>query len=329
MNARAILSFSRDLEFASETELAKRMGCERGLWLRATVQELIDNSLDAAEETGVATPEISVRTDGDTPTVTDNGPGMPPEMVERLCIRSERTSTREAYAAPDRGAQGNALQLIMALPFGFCLEDARLTITSQGVEHTIVMRVNRLEGRIRLERSACEAEDRRGTIITLDWPEKIVLDVIETLIDHHAWLNPHAEFQLNDDVLWQATAEVAKWPLAAPIPPQWYTPERFAHRVLLEIRRDREITVAQFLGFFKGLTSSTKHSEVAVAADLSYQPLAALLDTSGTTLDLDRTRVLLTAMQRASRAPKPHVLGAVGKETFELWAASKPDYGGP
>ena len=27
MSARAVLSFSRDLEFATETELAKRMGC--------------------------------------------------------------------------------------------------------------------------------------------------------------------------------------------------------------------------------------------------------------------------------------------------------------
>jgi hypothetical protein len=42
-------SFSRDLEFASEAELAKRMGCPRRLWLRAAVKELIDNALDAAE----------------------------------------------------------------------------------------------------------------------------------------------------------------------------------------------------------------------------------------------------------------------------------------
>ena len=104
--------------------------------------------------------------------------------------------------------------------------------------------------------------------------------------------------------------------------------ERFAHRVLLEIRRDPEITVAQFLASFKGLTSSTKRSEVAAAAELSYQPLAALLDESGTALDLDRTLRLLDAMQEASRPPKHAVLGAVGKETFEAWAANL-DYGTP
>ena len=77
-----------------------------------------------------------------------------------------------------------------------------------------------------------------------------------------------------------------------PIPPHWYDPDRFAHRVLLEIKRDPEITVAQFLTTFKGLTSSTKRSEVAAAADLSYKPLAALLDDSGTDLDLERTQAL-------------------------------------
>ena len=108
------LSFARDLEFATEPELSKRMGCQRALWLRAAVKELLDNSLDATEEAGVA-PEVTIEVDGGTITVADNGPGMPPELVEQLCIRSERTSTREGYAAPDRGAQGNALQVLMAL----------------------------------------------------------------------------------------------------------------------------------------------------------------------------------------------------------------------
>jgi signal transduction histidine kinase len=104
VSARAILSFSRDLEFATETELAKRMGCSRCFWLRATLKELIDNALDAAEEAGLGAPSILVCIEDGALTVADNGPGMPPELVERLCVRSGRTSTREAYAAPDRGA---------------------------------------------------------------------------------------------------------------------------------------------------------------------------------------------------------------------------------
>jgi hypothetical protein len=71
------------------------------------------------------------------------------------------------------------------------------------------------------------------------------------------------------------------------------------------------------------LTSSTKRSEAAAAADLSYKPLAALLDGSGIDLERGRTAVLLNAMQEASRPPKHAVLGAVGKESFEDWALNR------
>ena len=100
--------------------------------------------------------------------VADNGPGMSPELVERLCIRSERTSTREAYAASDRGAQGNALQVLMALPFGFGREEAGLTITSRGMEHAITLRVNRLEQRIDLERTTREVPTSPAPIVAID-----------------------------------------------------------------------------------------------------------------------------------------------------------------
>ena len=307
MTVRTALSFSRDLEFANETELAKRMGCARCYWLRAAVKEVIDNSLDACEEVGLETPSILVAVEGNELAVADNGPGMSPELVERLCVRSERTSTREAYAACDRGAQGNALQVLMALPFGFGLEDAGFTIASQGVEHTIRLRVNRLEQHVDLERSTREAPTRPGTVVAIAWPEEIDIEDVEKLIDQHAWLNPHAGFQL-DDLHWEPTAAVTKWTPGLPIPAHWYEPDRFAHRVLLEIMRNPEITVAQFLTTFKGLTSSTKRSEVAAAADLSYKPLAALLDESGT--DLDRARTGRSAARHAEREPAAQARGS-------------------
>ena len=66
----------------------------------------------------------------------------------------------------------------MALPFGFGLEEARLTITSQGVEHAITLRVNRLHGRIDLERAAREVEAGPGAVFALTWPEEIDLDEV-------------------------------------------------------------------------------------------------------------------------------------------------------
>jgi DNA topoisomerase VI subunit B len=324
---RTAFSFSRELEFATEPELAKRLGCTRALWLRAALKELVDNAIDAAEEAGID-PAIAVTLERDTLTVADNGPGMPPELVERLCVRSERTSSREAYAAPDRGALGNALQVLMALPFGSGHDQAVTVITSRGVEHTITLRVNRLEGRIDVERVERPVPDAPGTTITIARPPQHSLinasrDEAIVLLSDHAWLNPHVEITLNDDGgRWERTTSIRKWTPGLPVPPHWYSLERFCHRVLLEIRRDPKVTVNQFLAGFKGLASTVKRAEVAANAQLSYGHLAALLDESGTSVDPWQASLLLDAMQQASRAPKHAALGGIGRETFADWVAA-------
>jgi DNA topoisomerase VI subunit B len=195
---RSILSFSRDLEFATETELAKRVGCRRHYRLRVVVKEMIDNSLDSAEEHGID-PEITITIDGSGLTVADNGPGMSAELVERLCIRSERTSIREAFAACDPGSQGNALPVIMALAFGFGREEAGLTITSRGVEHAITLRVNRLKGCIDLERATRDAATTPGTSISLVWPMPLDRNDVCRMVYRHALLNQHAAFAIRGD----------------------------------------------------------------------------------------------------------------------------------
>jgi hypothetical protein len=163
---RQAFSFSRDLEFATEPELAKRMGCPRPIWLRAALKELIDNSLDAAKEAGIES-AIRVALDENILSVSDNGPGMSPELVERLCIRSERTSTREAYAAPDRGVQGNAVQVIVALPLGLGRDEAVTAITSRGVEHRIILKVNRLQQQLEVERTERAVPETPGAKVGL------------------------------------------------------------------------------------------------------------------------------------------------------------------
>ena len=322
MSPRRVLSFARDLEFATEAELAKRMGCPRAFWLRAAVKELIDNALDAAEEIGRA-PEIVVTIDADRLTVAHAGSGMPPELVERLCDRSERTSSREAYAAPDRGAQGNALQVLMALSLGFGRYQAVTTITSRGVEHLIVLRVNRLEGRIEVERIERPVPETSGTTVTLTWPGPIDLAEVLALVREHAAPNAHARLQLRDGtcVRWcsAGSARVAKWTPGKPTPIHWYSLDRFEHRVLLELRHDPAITVAQFVGRFAGLSDRSKRARIAEAAGLRYVRLDALLDRDETRLAAAPTQVLFEAMRSEAREPKPAVLGAVGKEWLEGW----------
>lgn len=113
---RATFRTSRLLDFASEKELTAQTGHPSSEWPLVIIKELVDNALDACEEAGIA-PEIAVRVGAHGITVSDNGPGLPAKVVEDILDFSVRVSSREAYVSPSRGAQGNALKTIVAMPF--------------------------------------------------------------------------------------------------------------------------------------------------------------------------------------------------------------------
>ncbi len=85
---RTTFTTSRLMEFCSEKELVNQTGHSTECWPLVVLKEL-----------------------------ADNGPGIPDKTVEGILDYSIRVSSREAYVAPDRGAQGNALKTILAMPF--------------------------------------------------------------------------------------------------------------------------------------------------------------------------------------------------------------------
>lgn len=102
---RETFTTSRLLDFFAEKELIAQVGHPVRDWPLVVVKELIDNTLDACEESGIA-PIIHVAVTDGAITVNDNGPGIPSETVRGALDFSVRVSSREAYVAPDRGAQG-------------------------------------------------------------------------------------------------------------------------------------------------------------------------------------------------------------------------------
>ena len=113
---RATFRTSRLLDFSSEKELVAQTGHRREVWPLVILKELVDNSIDACEEAGIA-PEIIVTVDRSGITVADNGPGLPAKTIKGVIDFSVRVSSREAYVSPTRGAQGNALKTLVAMPF--------------------------------------------------------------------------------------------------------------------------------------------------------------------------------------------------------------------
>jgi DNA topoisomerase VI subunit B len=107
---------SRLLDFASPKELIAQTGHQPAQWPLVVIKEAIDNEIDACEERGIA-PEITVVANAIGITVIGNGPGIPSETVKRVLDFTVRVSSREAYVSPTRGAQGNALKTIIAMPF--------------------------------------------------------------------------------------------------------------------------------------------------------------------------------------------------------------------
>src|ERR671914_439388 len=124
---RITFKTSRLLDFCSEKELVAQTGHQKADWPLVVLKELMDNSLDGCEESGIA-PEISVTVNSQGITVADNGPGLPVETIKNILDYAVRVSSREAYMAPDRGAQGNALKTIVAMPFALTGDKGQVVI---------------------------------------------------------------------------------------------------------------------------------------------------------------------------------------------------------
>ena len=168
---RTTFETSRLLDFCSEKELTAQIGHDTDDWPLVVLKELIDNALDACEEANVA-PEIAVKVDLDGITISDNGPGIPGETITGAMDYSVKVSNREAYVAPDRGAQGNALKTLLAMPFVLDGNRGRVDVAAHGERREITFKVDpiRQEPVISVETKAAE-NVKNGTSVKLWWPD--------------------------------------------------------------------------------------------------------------------------------------------------------------
>jgi hypothetical protein len=116
---REIFTTSRELEYFTESELTTQTGYDRGVWWpHVIVKEALDNAIDECELAGVA-PEITLAFSEREISITDNGRGIPPEVVAKICDYSTRTSDKRAYVSPKGMGTTSVRQLFEQLSLQF------------------------------------------------------------------------------------------------------------------------------------------------------------------------------------------------------------------
>ena len=335
---RQVFTTSRELEYFSESELTTQTGYQKEQWWPGVVvKELLDNALDACEQAGVA-PVISVNVQGRSVVVTDNGPGIASEVVHKILDFSTRTSDKQAYVSPTRGAQGNALKTLLAIPYVLSGgKTGTMEIESQGVRHTISVSTDHIARRPRVEHGTEEIVRIDGTSISLELDSASSHDVLEgtqnlqKLVFDYALFNPHATLILrqpgDESHFPSTTTNWRKWLPSDPTSAHWYNIERFetllASYVAAERDGDRARTVREFVSEFRGLSSTVKQKKVTARLGLSRAYLRELVVGEGQ-LDRQVLSQLLMEMQASSKPVKPEALGVLGQNHFRQHLSS-PD----
>jgi DNA topoisomerase VI subunit B len=321
---RKAFTISRLAEFVSESELVKQIGHPVTDWALVILKEGVDNALDEAEEAGVP-PVIEIAVEPGSITVSDQGRGVPSETVEKLIDYSARTSSRAAFVSPTRGAQGNALQTIIAMPFALASRDCEtVAIESQGVEHRIAFATDPIRQTPRpvIERRASLV--KTGTRLTVLWPNSAssILDEAKRdflqLAETFTWLNPHLSLTLtwNGDIVFEAEPTLpdwARWRPSAPTSAHWYNAETLQRLIGAEVAFAEDHGLSQrpvrdFIADFRGLSATAKTKAICDSLSLSRRSLADVA------VDPPLVARLLHSMKEGSRAPKPKDLGMIGRD---------------
>lgn len=330
---RTTFRTSRAIDYFSEKELVTQTGHGPQAWPLVVLKELLDNALDACEEAGTP-PNINVKVTRDAITVGDNGPGLPADTVKGVLDFSIRVSSREAYVAPDRGAQGNALKTIIAMPLVLDGEKGEVEIAGSGTTHRIILRVDPIRQVPVVNHEQTGDENAKsGTSVTVYWPNSacsILADAKSHFLQiasAYTYLNPHLTLTvawMGEQTRFHATApDWAKWVPSRPTSPQWYTQEQCERLIAAYVAHDQDAgqdrTVREFIVEFAGLTGRVKQKAVLDETGLSRKKLSFLRNSEG--LQHDIVTRLLGAMQQHSKPIRPAALGIIGrahlKQRFE------------
>ncbi len=202
---RTTFETSRAAEYFDARQLSALVGVSQDEFASVCLKELADNSLDACETAGVA-PVVGVKVEREDDlirlSVSDNGPGIPAEVVRKILDYNIRVSDKAAYRSPTRGAQGNALKTVIGIPYAVGGREP-LVVEAQGVSHRIRPWVDPA-GAVHFDYTSAEMlveSGEVGTTVSLEMPSGGMVDADNYLgqnfhplhwVRSFAAFNPHA-----------------------------------------------------------------------------------------------------------------------------------------
>jgi DNA topoisomerase VI subunit B len=326
---REVFRTSRLLEFCNRKELVAQTGHQADEWPLVILKELVDNAIDACGETNVP-PEIDIRVSTQTHeiVIADNGAGIAPETVKEVLDYTVRASSREAYISPTRGAQGNALKTLIAMPFALDGKSGTTVIEARGVTQTITFSVDQLRQEPVIDHDPGPGPKNNGTRITIVWPDSARSIPVESeprflqIADDFGWLNPHLGIRVQWDGVVRvnrATSDPAwkKWRACDPTSAHWYDRRRLERYIAAHVSRDQDLrrdrTVREFISELRGFSGSAKQKFVLEETGMARATLSSLFGAAGEPKGTDIER-LLAALKKHSKPVKPQDLGFIGRD---------------
>ena len=318
---RTAFEVSRAAEYFSLRELTSQTGQDKRFFANVVLKELLDNAIDAAEAAGI-NPKVSVKTeiiDQENNivriTVEDNGPGIEPGVVQKILNFDTRTSTKQAYRSPTRGAQGNALKTLIGIPYALTGKESKLIIISHRTRHDITVTVDPA-GDPRVQHLTSAANLEQGASFSIELPADEHYFRPDRYRDGYALFNPHLELTGNNRKFEPTVTLGDKWSKILPIDPTspyWYTKEDFARLVYSYAAESRKNgdnkTLKRFISEFRGLSGRKKLQEVSG----QFEGIKYLKDLENQPDEIGR---LHDVMRQATKPVQPSILGEVGEEHF-------------
>ena len=279
---RKMFRASRLADFATESELTKQTGQPVENWPLVVVKELADNALDDAEKAGVA-PVDRDRRHQHIHHGRRQGLGIAPATVKAIVDYSfQACRPTPPMSAPTRGQQGNALQILFAMPYVLNGKEGEVLIESQGVAHTIRFTIDPVRQTPVVSRATSLSAVKNGTRVTVRWPNSPRSDhrrrreriFIARRTLRLAQPAPDAEREPAGSATSRhrgrrPTPSWSKWRPSMPTSAHWYDAERLQ---LSDGGRDRPrrrppqtacLSVRDFIGQFRGLSGTAKATRSA------------------------------------------------------------------